>query len=96
MIHSLIFFYEFLYCCILFNPKIMKEKSLKTSGSKFDPDPNHSVVHLYWHSCVFVVVYYVTIVAIGHWLLEEILAFGTRLRFYALQGVQLFETKQTR
>ena len=30
------------------------------------------------------------------WVVEEILAFGNKAAFYALQGVQLFETMQTR
>ena len=46
---------------------------------------------------VVVVVYHVTIVAIGRTcVVEEILAFWYQAAFYALQGVQLFETMQTR
>ena len=41
---------------------------------------------------VAVVVYHVTIVAIGHGLLKEILAYGDRLRSTHCQGVPLFET----
>ena len=45
---------------------------------------------------VVVVVYHVTIVAIGHGLLKKFWPFWYKAAFYALQGIQLFETMQTR
>ena len=45
--------------------------------------------------CLFVIiVYHVTIVAIGHWLLKK--CWPSVIVFYALQGVPLYETMQTR
>ena len=51
-------------------------KSLRRRGPSAYP-PDHVRYRL---SFLFVVVYHVTIVAIGHGLVEEILAYGDRLR----------------
>ena len=72
-----------------------RERHVPRSGSSLTV---HRIfwVDITWStvSPVVIIVYHVTIVAIGHWLLKK--CWPSVIVFYALQGAPLYETMQTR